>query len=166
MIRIERPVFWATAAGVVALDFITKRLAVASLSGFPRSVISDWLNLQLVYNPGAAFGIGVGQYSRVVFSALAIAALIVLGLMVRNTDESNHARLAALALICGGAFGNLIDRFISSRGVVDFIDVGIGTMRWPTFNIADTAVTCGAIVLAFVLSREGKEATVHEAPSS
>ncbi|MCH8934427.1 MAG: signal peptidase II, partial [Gemmatimonadetes bacterium] len=62
-----------------------------------------------------------------------------------------------LGLVCGGAVGNLIDRIRSSRGVVDFIDVGIGVHRWPTFNIADSAVTVGAIALAFVLWMEGRE---------
>jgi signal peptidase II len=65
-------------------------------------------------------------------------------------------RLLALALVCGGAVGNLIDRVRSSRGVVDFIDVGVGSYRWPTFNVADIAVTCGAVALALVLWSEGK----------
>ena len=66
-------------------------------------------------------------------------------------------RLAALGLVCGGAVGNLIDRVLSAQGVVDFIDVGVGTYRWPTFNIADSAVTVGALFLAYVLWMEGRE---------
>jgi signal peptidase II len=61
-------------------------------------------------------------------------------------------------MVCGGAVGNVIDRIRSARGVVDFIDVGIGTYRWPTFNVADIAVTCGAIALAVVLWQEGRQA--------
>jgi lipoprotein signal peptidase len=76
---------------------------------------------------------------------------------------------AALALVCAGAIGNLADRvFRGSTGVVDFIDVGIGVARWPTFNIADMAVSTGAVLLAWVLwqeDREGGQATVAVSPA-
>ncbi len=143
--------------GVVILDFITKRIAVAELTRIPVRVLGDWLALRLVYNPGAAFGINVGPYSRWVFMVLAVVALIVLGTMVRRTAPHQWFRLSALALVCGGAVGNLIDRFTSPRGVVDFIDVHIGALHWPTFNVADSAVTCGAIALAIALWQEGRE---------
>ena len=149
--------FWIVGGPVVAFDILTKLLAVRHLPPRPVQVVGDWLTLQLVYNPGAAFGIHVGAYSRWVFLVLAIVALIVLGSMVRHTKPGDYVRLIALGLGCGGAVGNLIDRIRSSRGVVDFIDVGIGVHRWPTFNIADSAVTVGAIALAFVLWMEGRE---------
>ena len=149
--------FWIVGGPVVAFDILTKLLAVRHLPPRPVQVVGDWLTLQLVYNPGAAFGIHVGVYSRWVFLVLAIVALIVLGSMVRHTKPGDYVRLMALGLVCGGAVGNLIDRIRSSRGVVDFIDVGIGVHRWPTFNIADSAVTVGAIALAFVLWMEGRE---------
>lgn len=149
--------FWIVGGPVVAFDILTKLLAVRHLPPRPVQVVGDWLTLQLVYNPGAAFGIHVGAYSRWVFLVLAIVALIVLGSMVRHTKPGDYVRLIALGLVCGGAVGNLIDRIRSSRGVVDFIDVGIGVHRWPTFNIADSAVTVGAIALAFVLWMEGRE---------
>ena len=63
----------------------------------------------------------------------------------------------ALALVCGGAVGNLIDRIRSNAGVVDFIDIGFGDSRWPTFNIADMAVSLGAFLLAWVLWGEDTE---------
>ena len=154
----SRKLFWTVASGVVVLDFVTKLLAVATLSRVPVRVIGDWVTLQLVYNPGAAFGIRVGDYSRWVFLVLALLALVVLGAMVRQTHPAQWVRLTALALVCGGAVGNLIDRVRSSRGVVDFIDVGVGSLRWPTFNVADSAVTCGALVLATVLWAEGRRA--------
>ena len=149
--------FWIVGGPVVAFDILTKLLAVRHLPPRPVQVVGDWLTLQLVYNPGAAFGIHVGAYSRWVFLVLAIVALIVLGSMVRHTKPGDYVRLIALGLVCGGAVGNLIDRIRSSRGVVDFIDVGIGVHRWPTLNIADSAVTVGAFVLAFVLWMEGRE---------
>jgi signal peptidase II len=148
--------FWGIVVSVVVLDLVTKIIVVKVLpSRLP--VLGDWLTFQLVYNRGAAFGIHVGSYSRWVFTALAIIALFVLGAMVRQTDPAHKVRLAALALVCGGAVGNLIDRLRSERGVVDFIDVGFGSLRWPTFNVADMAVTCGAITLALVLWSEGRE---------
>ena len=149
--------FWIVGGPVIALDILTKLLAVRYLPPHPLKILGDWLTLQLVFNPGAAFGIHVGTYSRWVFLVLAIVALIVLGSMVRQTKPGDHVRLIALGLVCGGAVGNLIDRIRSSRGVVDFIDVGIGVHRWPTFNVADSAVTVGAFVLAFVLWMEGRE---------
>ena len=153
----NQPLFWVVAASVVVLDAATKILAVGSLSRVPHPLFGDWLTLQLVYNPGAAFGISVGQHSRWVFFGLALIALIILGTMVRQTKPADRLRLAALALVCGGAVGNLIDRVRSPRGVIDFIDVGIGTHRWPTFNVADMAVTVGAVTLAIVLWLEGRE---------
>lgn len=153
----RRSLFWAVLGGVVLLDFITKQLAVAMLGRVPVYLLGEWLSLRLVHNPGAAFGIHVGAYSRIVFTLLAIVALVVLGAMVRQTRVADWPRLVALALVCGGAVGNLVDRLRSSRGVVDFIDVWIGSFHWPTFNVADMAVSCGAITLAVVLWQEGKD---------
>ncbi|UCD23995.1 MAG: signal peptidase II [Gemmatimonadota bacterium] len=153
----SRLLFWWVVVGVVALDFVTKRLAVANLTDSgPVYLLGDWLSFRLVYNTGAAFGISVGPYSRWVFMVLAMVALVVLGAMVRQTPHRQWFRLLTLGLVCGGAIGNLIDRVRSPRGVVDFIDVWIGTFHWPTFNVADMAVSCGAIALAAVLWSEGK----------
>ena len=152
-----RPIFWIVAASVVVVDFYTKQLAVAQLSRVPRPVIGEWLTLRLVYNPGAAFGINVGQHSRWVFMALALIALVVLGVMVYQTSSAHRFRLLTLGLVCGGAVGNLIDRFRSARGVVDFVDIWIGRFHWPTFNVADMAVSCGAIALAAILWSEGQQ---------
>ncbi len=154
----RQPVFWAVGVGVVILDFITKQVAVATLSPrVPVRIAGDWLLLRIVYNPGAAFGIHVGPHSRWVFMGLAIVALTVLGTMVYRTLPSQWFRITALGLVCGGAVGNLVDRVRSARGVVDFIDVWIGPLNWPTFNVADMAVTCGAIALAVVLWHEGRQ---------
>jgi signal peptidase II len=153
----RRVLFWGVAITVVVLDVITKRIAVASLSDRSVRVLGDWFTFKLVYNTGAAFGINVGEHSRWVFMALAIVALVVLGTMVRHTMPAQWFRLTALALVCGGAVGNLLDRIRSARGVVDFIDVYIGPFHWPTFNVADMAVSCGAIALAVVLWHEGRD---------
>ncbi len=153
----ERRLFWGTAAAIVVSDVITKLLAESLLARrLPLAVIGDWVQLRLVYNQGAAFGLDVGENSRWVFFGLAVVALIVLGSMVRSTRVGDRFRLLALALVCGGAAGNLIDRIRSGQGVVDFVDIGVGGWRWPTFNVADSAITVGAIALALSLWQEGR----------
>lgn len=153
----ERRLFWGTAAAIVVSDAITKLLAESMLARrLPLSVIGDWVQLRLVYNQGAAFGLDVGEHSRWVFFGLAVIALFVLGSMVRSTRPGDRFRLLALALVCGGAAGNLIDRIRSAQGVVDFVDIGVGGWRWPTFNVADSAITVGAIALALSLWQEGR----------
>jgi signal peptidase II len=76
--------------------------------------------------------------------------------MVRAAQPGDRVRLGTLALVCAGAVGNVIDRLRSSLGVVDFVDVGIGARRWPTFNVADSAITVGAITLAVSLWLESR----------
>jgi signal peptidase II len=153
----ERRLFWGTAVAVVVSDVITKLIAEATLARrLPLAVIGDFVQLRLVYNQGAAFGLDVGENSRWVFFGLAVVALVVLGSMVRSTRPGDRFRLLALALVCGGAAGNLIDRVRSAQGVVDFVDIGVGAWRWPTFNVADSAITVGAIALALSLWQEGR----------
>jgi signal peptidase II len=144
---------------VLILDLVTKLAAEVWLRrhlGIP--VIGDFFQLRLVYNPGAAFGINVGAYSRWVFMALSMAALVVLGSMYRSTPAGDGVRLYALGLISAGASGNLVDRVRSPNGVVDFLDFTFGTFHFPTFNVADSAVTCGAVLLALSLWNEGQHA--------
>ncbi|HEX2779531.1 MAG TPA: signal peptidase II [Gemmatimonadaceae bacterium] len=160
-------VFWPIALLVVALDLVTKAIAAYALvpEHIPHRVIGDVVRLTLVYNPGAAFGIHVGEYSRPVFSILTLAALGILWRLFRGTRGGDYRRVLALALVSAGAVGNLLDRLRSSRGVVDFIDLGAGDWRWPTFNVADIAVTSGALLLALVLWREDREASRAAVPA-
>jgi signal peptidase II len=93
------------------------------------------------------------------FTLTAAAVLVVLGMLYRKTPDNAKGSVLALALITAGALGNLTDRLMSSRGVVDFIDVGIGSSRFYTFNVADAAVSCGALLLAVIsLKAPTKEA--------
>jgi signal peptidase II len=151
--RSNTPLFWGTLVMIVVVDLITKLLAVATLSPqhVPHEVIGNHVRLTLVYNPGAAFGLNLGIYSRWIFMALTAGALIILGRLYKATRPGDLLRTMALGLVCGGAVGNLIDRIRSATGVVDFIDVGVGDLRWPTFNVADMAVSVGAFLLAWVL---------------
>jgi signal peptidase II len=143
-------------AGIVLADAFTKLVAVDRLAPVhtPHPVLGDVLRWTLVYNPGAAFGLHLGPWSRWIFIGLTFVALGVLWSMYRQSAAEARVKVIALATIAGGAIGNLVDRVRSSRGVVDFIDVGVGDWRWPTFNIADIAVSCGAILLAIILWRE------------
>ena len=165
--RANAGLFWSVIAVVVISDVITKWIAYTTLSSapLPRQVIGDAVRFWLVYNRGAAFGLNVGEYSRWVFLVLTIGALVILSQLYRQTRPGDRLRTLALALVCGGAVGNLIDRIRWDRGVVDFIDVGIGSMRWPTFNIADMAVSTGAFMLAWVLWGEDR-AAARRAPEA
>jgi signal peptidase II len=151
--------FAAVVLVVLALDLATKFAAEALL---PRwvgvSIIGDFFQLRLVYNPGAAFGLHVGAASRWVFMGLSTAALVILANMLRTARPGDRLRVYATALVFAGAAGNLIDRIRSPRGVVDFLDFTFGSYHFPTFNVADSAVTCGAILLALSLWREDREA--------
>ena len=161
--------FWPVMFAVTATDIVSKRLAVSWLvpHSLPRDVAGDWLRLTLVYNRGAAFGLNVGEYSRWIFMGLTIVALVILGRLFLSTRPGDVARVLALALVCGGAVGNLLDRIRSEDGVIDFIDIGINEItRWPTFNVADMAVSFGAFLLAWVLWEEDREAAADMAPVS
>jgi signal peptidase II len=163
----ERRVFWTAAAVTVVLDLITKLIAESTLLRTPGiAVVGDWFQLRLVYNQGAAFGLHVGPYSRWIFFTVALVAVFVLARMSRGAPAGDRFRQLALGLVAGGAAGNLIDRIRSSRGVVDFLDVGIGALRWPTFNVADIAVSCGAIALAISLWREDARRPEPESASA
>jgi signal peptidase II len=153
-------VFWPVAAFVVLADVITKAMAVYTLHpvGLPHEVFGDAVRLTLVYNPGAAFGLHVGPHSRWVFLALTALVLLALWRLYGQTRDRDNVRTASLALVCGGAVGNAIDRVRSADGVVDFIDIGAGLARWPTFNLADVAVSSGAFLLAWVLWGEERAA--------
>jgi signal peptidase II len=143
---------------VLVLDLVTKLIAQQVLPPYrPVPVLGDFFRLTYIYNPGAAFGLNVGGASRWIFLVLALVAVVVLFLMYRSTPVQDRLRLWAICLVTGGALGNVIDRIRSPRGVVDFFDFGIGHLRWPVFNIADIAVTCGAILLAVSLWREDAE---------
>jgi signal peptidase II len=152
--------FWPILLAVVATDIATKFFAVRKLGGplekVPHEIFGEWFRFTLVYNPGAAFGLNVGDYSRWVFMALTIGALLILGRLYVSTRPGDSMRIISLALVCGGALGNLLDRIRSARGVVDFLDIGVGASRWPTFNVADMAVSTGAFLLAIVLWQEDR----------
>jgi signal peptidase II len=144
--------FWTIFLSIVLVDIVTKRFAESSLIPYvPKDVIDDILRFTLAFNAGGAMSLSLGPASRWWFTLLSIATLLVLAYMYRQTSPSDRLQLASLALICGGAVGNLIDRLRSPLGVVDFIDIGIGPHRFWTFNIADVGVTFGTAALTWIL---------------
>jgi signal peptidase II len=154
--------FWGTFLAVVLLDVVTKVTAERVLMPrqLPHDVLGDAVRFTLVFNPGAAFGLNLGPLSRWIFLGLTLLALVILARLYRTSEAGDTPRVLALGLVCGGAVGNLIDRIRSPIGVVDFIDVGIGDHRWPTFNVADMAVSTGALLLAWVLWSEDRQTGV------
>jgi signal peptidase II len=153
-------IFWCVIIVVVAVDIVSKAAAVNGLAPAytPHEIIGNTIRFTLAYNPGAAFGFNLGSASRWIFTVLTLVALGVLGSLYRSTREGDYTRVLALALVSAGAIGNVIDRIRWSAGVVDFIDVGIADHRFWTFNVADSAVTVGAILLGWVFLQQDREA--------
>lgn len=161
------PLFPAVAAALLVLDVATKALVEATfVHGRVLPVMGEWVRLRLAYNQGAAFGLDLGPYSRWIFLIVAAAAVVVLWRMARATPAADRFRLLALGLVAGGATGNLVDRIRSPRGVVDFLDLGVGALRWPTFNVADMGVSCGAIALAVSLWVEDSRRARSRTPAA
>jgi signal peptidase II len=154
---------------VIVVDLVTKLLAERYLPPryVPHEIVGDVVRFTLAYNPGAAFSMSLGPHSRWIFGSFAVIALVVLWRLYRLTGAGARAgdrlRVLALGLAFGGAAGNLLDRLRSDLGVVDFIDIGVGDVRFWTFNVADSAVTIGALVLAWSLSREERDTAAAKA---
>jgi len=164
----KRAVVLAVAGPLLALDVLTKGWIRGRFDpGESVAVLGEWMRLTYVLNPGAAFGLHVGPYSRQLFVVLAVLALVVIVWVVRGTPADDRPRLAALALVLGGALGNLLDRLRPHGSVVDFLDVGWGpAVRWPVFNVADVGVTLGALLLVALLWSEETRGEGSTAPSA
>ncbi len=145
---------------VILLDQLTKQLAEQNLSLYELIPLLPSLNLTLAYNEGAAFSFlsDQGGWQRWFFSGLAlVVSLVLVGWLAKLKDE----RLLAitLALIIGGAVGNLIDRVLFGH-VIDFIDVYVQQYHWPAFNVADSAI-CVGVVLMFLDAFRAKDESAN-----
>jgi signal peptidase II len=135
------PLYFLIAILVVLLDQITKFLARSLMGPFDTIKVLPFLHLVSVRNEGAAFGLFKG-FGNIPFIAISlIAVMVVIVLLVRGKEER-----FGLALILGGAIGNMIDR-ITLGSVTDFVDVFVGRFHWPAFNVADSALTVGLVVM-------------------
>ena len=142
------PIFLGLAATIIVTDQLTKAWIAASIPpGESISVVGDYLRLVHSQNTGALFGLF--RESAILFG---LASIVVIGLIVAYHARSGRSRYmsVALGLLLGGAIGNLIDR-LRLGYVVDFVDAGIGSVRWYTFNVADAAISF-AIILLFAAS--------------
>lgn len=160
----------AVIATVLALDIATKAWVVRTFALYSSTPVwGDFFRFTYTHNRGAAFGLDIGEHSRIFFLVLSLVALGVLATIYRSTPSADRLRISALSLVAGGALGNIFDRIRFERGVVDFLDFGFGTSRFPVFNVADTAVTIGASLLLlsfwFESKREQAERRLAEAAS-
>jgi signal peptidase II len=139
-----------TALGVVTIDQITKTWALRALADGPIHVF--WtLRFNLSFNSGLAFSLGPGLTTWITFAAI----LLVGGLLIVSRRVTSMPMAIALGLVLGGALGNLADRLVRGHGgaVIDFIDF----QWWPVFNVADMAITIGALLLVIAGFREGDD---------
>lgn len=141
---------WLSLAGaIIAADFATKAWVLSAFHLHERVAVTSFFNLVLVMNPGASFSFlaDAGGWQRWFFIVLALAISVWLLVLLRH-----HARErlmpTALALVLGGALGNVIDR-VRFGAVVDFLDFHVAGWHWPAFNIADSAITVGVILLVW-----------------
>ena len=151
---------WLTlAALIVVADQATKYAVVQYFAASPAVAVTPFFNLVLVYNPGAAFSFlsDAAGWQRGLFIALALGAS---AWIVYLLHKFPHQRLFALALslVLAGAVGNVIDRILFGA-VVDFLDFHAFGWHWPAFNVADSAITCGAVLLVWDAFRPHRAGT-------
>ena len=143
---------------VLLLDLITKALVLAMLPlGKSVPVIPGFFDITHVHNPGGAFGFLAGlsvEFRAVLFIAVSLLAAMLIVYFYWQTPPDQRLLAIGLALVFGGAVGNLVDR-IRFGIVVDLLDVYIGDLHWPAFNVADSAITIGAglLVLSLIVDK-------------
>ena len=151
--------YWLRLSSVVViLDQISKQVAEHQLVLYrPVSIIDNYFNFTLVYNKGVAFSFlsNAGGWQRWLFMALSSVISVVLFIWLKKLPPDKKILACGLALILGGAIGNLIDRTLFGH-VIDFIDVYYQNYHWPAFNIADSAITLGAACLILDMIKDAK----------
>ncbi len=154
---------------ILIADIVTKRWALTALAGGRSSeLLGGLVPLNLAFNRGAAFGLSIGNDPRWFFIPVTIVALALLVYLLVRTDARDRFRIFALSLVMTGAVGNLIDRIRWNEGVVDFIGpFNLGFMDWPIFNVADMAISCGAVALAisFWMEEAAEKNELADAPA-
>lgn len=152
---------------IVILDQLTKALATANLIMFDPVAIMPMLNFTLMHNEGAAFSFlsDAGGWQRWFFTIIASVVSVVLVVWIKKLSSHERGMAISLSLILGGAIGNLIDR-VRFGYVVDFVDVYYNASHWPAFNIADAAISVGAVVMIIYSFREEKDKKVNKDKSA
>lgn len=145
-----RKYFFLIAAIVVLLDRVTKWVVASSLPLHESlTVIPGFFHITHVENTGAAFGLFAesnAQWKVAALVTFSLIALVIVSILLWKNSHSVSTMTIGLSLILGGAFGNLWDRMLSGH-VVDFLDFHVGSYYWPAFNVADSAIVVGAILL-------------------
>ena len=142
---------------LLAADQISKVLADSYLTLYQPVALFPGFNLTLLYNPGAAFSFlsDAGGWQRWFFTAIAVVMIVVLSIWLHRSRQPLES--LALAMILSGAIGNLIDRVLYGH-VIDFLDVYYQQHHWPAFNIADSAIVVGVVLLLLTSWRQPKPA--------
>ena len=162
--RFKYLIFGLTFPTIIALDVVTKRWALDALAVRSSELFGGLMPLTLAFNKGAAFGMRIGEDSRWFFIPVTIIALVLLGILFKQAEQRDFLRISSISLVVSGAVGNLYDRVRWDRGVVDFLGpVDLGLWNFPIFNVADMAITCGAILLAVSFWFEEQEERAREA---
>ena len=135
-------------AVIIGLDQVTKWLMVSWLALYETVAIMPYFNLTMAHNHGAAFSFlaQAGGWQRWFFIVLALAISTVLVVWLAKLKPEAKLEAISLSLILGGAIGNVIDRIVYGY-VIDFLDIYIGSSHWPAFNVADSAICIGAVLL-------------------
>jgi signal peptidase II len=146
--RLRKLRYLLVSVGVIVLDQWTKWLVELHLPHhMSETVIPGFLNLTHVRNTGVAFGLLASDNGSLLLTVLGFGALAAVALYFWFAPSKDRWLLVALALVVGGAVGNLIDR-VTSGAVTDFIDVYVGIHHWPSFNVADSAISIGIVLMA------------------
>ena len=153
----------ALATAVFVLDQVTKFWAERALTLYAPVEITGFFNLTLVYNPGAAFSFlsTAGGWQRWMFSGIALAAVTLILFWLARLPRDARLSILSLGLILGGAVGNLVDRLRLGK-VVDFLDFHYAGLHWPAFNVADAAITVGAVCLIIATFTEQAREDTHK----
>jgi signal peptidase II len=130
---------------VFALDQASKEVILAVADALPRAVL-PFFNLVLVWNPGVSFGMLGGDQATEPWILVGLALVITVGLLIWLVRERDRGTALAIGLVLGGAIGNVIDR-LRHGAVVDFLDFHVAGYHWPAFNLADSAIVVGALLL-------------------
>ncbi|MET0087100.1 MAG: signal peptidase II [Sedimenticola sp.] len=138
---------WLSAI-VIGLDQVSKQLVESSLMLYEVVPVMPFFNLTLAYNEGAAFSFlsDQGGWQRWFFSGLALLVSIILVIWISRLQQRERLIAISLSLIVGGAIGNLIDRVLHGH-VIDFLDLYYGQWHWPAFNVADSAIFVGVVLM-------------------
>jgi len=132
---------------IILVDQLSKAWVLSSLSAARPSIeVTSFLNVVLVWNRGISFGVLNRDSEWLPWALIAVAAAIVVGLLFWLRKLDGRWLVMAIALIVGGAIGNVIDRF-RFGAVVDFVDFHVSGWHFATFNVADAAITCGVLIL-------------------